>query len=112
MSERGPTNRWEPWQRLIDSIAPYYRARRFAVRDRGRGELCDLRGAARGDRRAEMHGARSLDEGERGVTITLGDRERHLRLAADLQREAELLVRRQRWALAPGRRRKARCDAD
>jgi hypothetical protein len=42
MSERGLTNRWGPWQRLIDSIAPYYGARLFAVRDRGRGELCDL----------------------------------------------------------------------
>ena len=42
MSERGLTNQWEPWQRLIDSIGPYYRAQLFAARDRARGELCDL----------------------------------------------------------------------
>jgi hypothetical protein len=42
MSKRGLTNQWEPWQRLIDSIGPYYRTRLFAARDRARGELCDL----------------------------------------------------------------------
>ena len=37
-----PDEPWEPWQRLIDSIGPYYRTRLFAARDRARGELCDL----------------------------------------------------------------------
>jgi hypothetical protein len=40
------------------------------------------------------------------------DRERHSRLAADLQREAELLPRRQRWVLASRRRRRRRARAD
>ena len=39
------------------------------------------------------------------------DRERHSRLAADLQRATELLLRRQRWALPSARRRQARADA-
>jgi hypothetical protein len=38
------------------------------------------------------------------------DRERQSRLAADLQREAEVLLRRQRWALASRRQRQARAD--
>ena len=38
------------------------------------------------------------------------DRERHSRLTADLQREAELLLGR-RWALASPRKRQARADA-
>jgi hypothetical protein len=42
MSERGLTNQWEPWQRLIDSIGPSYRTQLFAARDRARGELSDL----------------------------------------------------------------------
>ena len=37
-----PDEPWEPWQRLIDSIGPYYRTQLFAARDRARGELCDL----------------------------------------------------------------------
>ena len=40
------------------------------------------------------------------------DRERHSRLAADLQREAELLLRRGRWPVAPRRRRQTRADTD
>jgi hypothetical protein len=42
VSEQGLTNRREPWQRLIDSIGPYYRAQLFAARDRARDELRDL----------------------------------------------------------------------
>jgi hypothetical protein len=42
MSERGLTNQWESWQRLIDSIGPYYRTQLFAARDRARGELRNL----------------------------------------------------------------------
>jgi hypothetical protein len=42
VSEQGLTNRWEPWQRLIDSIGPYYRTQLFAARDRARGEVRDL----------------------------------------------------------------------
>jgi hypothetical protein len=54
----------------------------------------------------------SLDEDGARLTVSLTeDRERHSRLAADLQREAELLPRRQRWVLASRRRRQARADA-
>ncbi len=104
MSEPGLTNQWEPWQRLIDSIGPYCRARLLAARDRARGELRDideeqLEAIAAEGRRV----ASSLDEEGARLTVTLtDDRERNSRLAADLQREAELLLRRRRWALAAG----------
>jgi hypothetical protein len=56
--------------------------------------------------------ARSLDEEGARLTVNLTEeREWHSRLAADLQREAEVLLRRQRWALASRRRRQARADA-
>ena len=42
MSEPGVTNQWEPWQRLIDSIGPYYRGRLFNARDEARRELGEL----------------------------------------------------------------------
>jgi hypothetical protein len=113
VSGQGLTNRWEPWQRLIDLIGPYYRTQLFAARDRARDELCDL-----DEERLEAIAAEgravagSLDEEGAHLTVTLTeDRERHSRLAGDLQREAELLLRRRRWALASRRRRQARADA-
>lgn len=113
VSEQGLTNRWEPWQRVIDSIGPYYRTQLFAARDRARDELCDLDEEQLEAIAAEGHAvAGSLDEEGARLTVTLTeDRERHSRLAGDLQREAELLLRRQRWALASRRRRQARADA-
>ena len=112
MSEPGLTNQWEPWQRLIDSIGPYYRARLLAARDRARGELRDIDEEQLEAIAAEGRAvASSLDEEGARLTVTLtDDRERNSRLAADLQREAELLLRRRRWALAR-RRRQARVDA-
>ena len=113
MSEPGLTNPWEPWQQLIDSIGQNYRTQLLAARDRARGELRDLDEeqletvAAEGRRVAG-----SLDEDGARLTVSLTeDRERHSRLAADCQREAELLLRRRRWALAPRPRREARADA-
>ena len=113
MSEPGLTNRWEPWQRLIDSIGPYYRAQLFKARDHAKGELADLDDGQLGVIAAEGRGvARSLDgEGARLSVSVTEERERHARLAAELQCEAELLVRRGRWALAPHRRRWARAEA-
>ena len=56
--------------------------------------------------------AGSLDEDGARLTVRLtAHRERHSRLAADLQHEADLVLRRRRWALAPRRRRQARTDA-
>ena len=113
MSERGLTNPWEPWQRLIDSIGPSYRGQLLAAGDHARGELFDLDEGQRETVAAEgRRVANSLnDEGAR-VTVSLTeDRERHSRLAADLQREAELILRRRRWPLASRRRREARADA-
>ena len=44
--------------------------------------------------------AGSVDEEDARLTVSLTeDRERHSRLVAELRREAELLLRRQRWAL-------------
>src|SRR5436305_3979911 len=113
MSERGLTNQWESWQRLIDSIGPYYRTQLFAARDRARGELRDLDEEQLESVAAEGRTvAGSLDEEGARVTVDLTeDRERHSRLAADLQREAEVLLRRRRWAVASRRRRQARADA-
>jgi hypothetical protein len=113
VSEPGLTNPWEPWQQLIDSIGQNYRTQLLAARDRARGELRDLDEeqletvAAKGRRVAG-----SLDEDGARLTVSLTeDRERHSRLAADCQREAELPLRRRRWALAPRPRREARADA-
>ena len=91
---------------------PHYRTRLFAARARARDELCDLDGEQLGAIAAEGRAvAGSLDEESARLTVTLiEDRERHSRLAADLQREAELLLRRQAWALASPRRRQARAD--
>ncbi len=110
MSERGLTNQWEPWQRLVDSIGPYYRARLLVARDRAKGELSDIEEEQLEAIAAEGRAiAGSLDEEGARLTVTLtDDREGNSRLAADLQREAELLLRRRRWALAPRRQRQAR----
>ena len=113
MSEPSVTNPWEPWQRLIDSIGPHYREQLFKARDQAKGELDDLDdeqlGVIAEDGRRV---ASSLDE--EGARLTVGvtdDRERHARLAADLEREAQLLLRRRRRVLAPRRRRQARAEA-
>jgi hypothetical protein len=113
VSEPGLRNPWEPWQRLIDSIGPYYRSQLLAARDLARGELCDLDDeqletvAAEGRRVAN-----SLDEEGARLTVSLTeDRERDSRLAANLQREAELILGRWRWPLASRRRRQARAEA-
>ena len=113
MSEPGPTNPWEPWQRLIDSIGPHYRSQLLAARDRARGELRDLNEEELESIAAEGRAvARSLDEEGARLRVNLTeDRERHSRLAADLQREAEVLLRRQRWAPASRRWRQARAEA-
>ena len=113
MSEQGLTNRWEPWQRLIDSIGPYCRMQLFAARDRARDELCDLDEEQLEAIAAEGRAvAGSLDEEGGRLTVTLTeDRERHSRLAGDLQREAELLLRWRRWALASRRWRQTPSDA-
>ena len=42
MSEPGLTNPWQPSQRLIDSIGPYYRGRLFNARDEAKRELGEL----------------------------------------------------------------------
>src|SRR5437588_4688166 len=112
MSERGLTNQWESWQRLIDSIGPYYRTQLFAARDGARGELRDLDEEQLESVAAEGRTvAGSLDEEGARVTVDLTeDRERHSRLAADLQREAEVLLRRRRWAVASRCRRQARAE--
>ena len=36
------TNPWEPWQRLIDAIGPYYRGRLFKARDLAKAKLGEL----------------------------------------------------------------------
>ena len=113
VSERGLTNPWEPWQRLIDSIGPYYRSQVLAAGDHARGELCDLDEGQRETVAAEgRRVANSLDDEGARLTVSLTeDRERHSRLAADLQRGAELILRRRRWPLASRRRPEARADA-
>jgi hypothetical protein len=113
VSEPGLTNQWEPWQRLIDSIGPYYRRQLFAARDRAKGELCELDEEQLAALAAEgRRVASSLDEeGTRLTVSSTEDRERHSRLATELEREAELLRRRWRLPPAPRRRRKERADA-
>ena len=72
VSERGLTNRWEPWQRLIDSIGPYYRAQLFAARDRARDELRDLDEEQLEAIAAEGRAvAGSLDEEGARLTVTV-----------------------------------------
>ena len=99
----GLTNQWEPWQRLIDSIGPYYGAQLFTARAGERRATHvdeDLETVAAEGRRV----AGSLDEeGARLMVALTEGRERQSRLAADLQREAELMRRHRRWALAPRR---------
>ena len=69
------------------------------------------RGAARDGRRTVAQGCGLAWQGGCASEFTLTEgRERHSRLAADPQREAELLIRRQGRALAPRRHRKARGD--
>ena len=74
-------------------IGPYYRTQLFAARDRAKDELCDLDEeqleaiAAEGRKAAGRQ-----DEDGAPLTVRLTEhRERHSRLAADLQREAELV---------------------
>jgi hypothetical protein len=81
VSEPGVTNPWEPWQRLIDSIGPDYRAQLFRARDRAKGTLDDL-----GDEElasiasAGRRIASSLDEEGARLTVSLhADRERDSR---------------------------------
>lgn len=56
MSEPGLTNHWERWQRLIDSIGPYYRGRLFKARDPPKEKLGELERLVqqRGDERQRM----------------------------------------------------------
>jgi hypothetical protein len=109
----GLTNPWEPWQRLIDSIGPHYRTQLLAARDRAKGELGDLDDEQLETLAAEgRRAAGTLDEDGARLTVTMTEnRERHSGRAADLQREAELLLGRHRWAMTPRRRRQARADA-
>ena len=101
------TNPWERWQRLIDSIGPYYRGRLFKARDQAKlklGELDEeeLRSIAADGRRI----AGSLDEEAARLTVSLtDDRERHSKLASELQHEAQRLARQARRTLLPRRRR-------
>ena len=83
MSKPGLTNQWEPWQRLVDSIGPYYRTQLFTARERARGELCDLDEEQLATVAAEgRRVASSLDEEGARLTVSLTeDRERHSRLA-------------------------------
>ena len=113
MSQPGLTNQWEPWQRLIDSIGPSYRSLLLAARDRARSELRDLNEEQLGSIAAEgRRAAGSLDEEGARLTVSLTeDRDRHSRLAADLQRDADRLLRRRRWPLASRGWRQARADA-
>jgi hypothetical protein len=113
VSEPGLTNPWELWQRLIDSIGPYYRGRLFSARDEAKREFGELDDQELGAIAAEgRRAAGTLDEeGARLAVRLTGERERHSRVVSDLQREAELLARRRRWALSPGRRRRARAEA-
>jgi hypothetical protein len=85
----------------------------LAARDRAKGELLDLDDEQLETVAAEGRGAAgTLDEDGARLTVTMTeDRERHSRLASDLQREAELLLGRRRWAMTLRRRRQARADA-
>jgi hypothetical protein len=113
MSERRLTNQWGPWQRLIDSIGPHYRTQPLEARDRAKDELRDFNDEQLETIAVEGRtAARTLDEDGARLTVTMTEkRERHSRIAGDLQREAELLLRRRRWAMTPQRRRQARADA-
>jgi hypothetical protein len=107
------TNPWEPWQRLIDSIGSYYRGRLFKARDQAQAKLGELdeeelRSIASEGRRI----AGSLDEEGARLTVSLtDDRERHAKLASELQHEAQRLARQAHRTLLPRRRRQARADA-
>jgi len=106
------TNPWEPWQRLIDSIGSYYRGRLFKARDQARAKLGDLDEEELGSIASEGRRiASSLDEEGAGLTVSLtDDRERHSRLASELQQDAERLARRARRTLSPRRRQLVRAD--
>jgi hypothetical protein len=72
MSDRGLTNQWEPWQRLIDSIGPYYRDRLFEARDRANAKLDDLDEEELASLASEGRKiASSLDEDDARVTVSL-----------------------------------------
>jgi hypothetical protein len=113
VSELGLTNPWEPWQRLIDSIGPYYRGQLFRARDRANPKLAELDEeelesiAAEGRRISS-----SLDhEGARLTASLTDERERQSRLAHELKSQAEGLARQARRTLSPRRRRRARAEA-
>jgi hypothetical protein len=113
MSTPGLTNPWDPWQRLIDAIGPYYRERLFKARDRAKARFGDLDeeelAALASDGRKI---ARSLDEEGARLTVSLtDDRERQSQLASELQHEVQQLARQARRTLLPRRRRQARADA-
>ena len=81
------TNPWEPWQRLIDSIGSYYRGRLFKARDRATAKLGELDEEELGAIASEGRRiASSLDEEGARLTVSLtDDRERHSKLASELQ---------------------------
>jgi hypothetical protein len=107
------TNPWEPRQRLIDAIGPYYRGRLFQARDWAKARWGDLDEEELVVFASQGRGiASSLDQEGARLTVTLTDeRERQSKLAGELQRDAEALARRARWTLALGRRRQARAEA-
>ena len=107
------TNPWEPWQRLIDSIGPYYRGRLFRARDQATAKLGELDEEELGAIASEGRRiARSLDEEGAGLTVRLtDDRERHSKLASELQQKVQRLARQARRTLLPRHRRQARADA-
>jgi hypothetical protein len=74
MSEPGLMNHWELWQRLIDSIGPYYRDRLFEARDRANAKLDDLDEEELASLASEgRKTASSLDEDDARLTVSLHD---------------------------------------
>jgi hypothetical protein len=113
VSESGLTNPWEPWQRLIDSIGPHYRAELFKARDRATQKFADLdEDALLSMGREGRSVAGSLHEDGARLTVALtDDRERHSRLANELLAESKRVARQARRTVSPRRRRQARADA-
>ena len=119
MSDRGLTNQWEPWQRLIDSIGPYYRDRLFEgdrlfeARDRANAKLDDLDEEELASLASEGRKIASwLDEDDARLTVSLHDeRDRYTRRADELRAEAGRLRRQARRAISPRRRREVRKNA-
>jgi hypothetical protein len=113
MSTPGLTNPWEPWQRLIDAIGPYYRERLFKARDRAKAKFGDLDEEELAALASEGRKiASSLDEEGARLTVSLtDDRERQSKLAGELQRDTEALARQGRWTLSLHRRQQVRAEA-